>query len=217
MRWAHRHTMKIDLAKPKHRLIVVIGVLTVAGLWVYVTMLVIPTFQRTSRLTQEVRTARDQLRALEDVLANEEEVREQYERLGETVASLRSFLPSEDELPSILERLSEVARRANVRIQSISPGLSFTEKDLADLLAGGEFQQPVYRTIPIQIDALAGYHELGTFLSLVETGPIPVEIASLRISTNMKEFHRHNMRLVLNVFFSASGPEPARLPGVGGS
>ena len=195
--------MKINLTKPKQRMILLVGVFGVLGAFVYFRLLLIPRIGQASMLGKEIRAAQDQLRSLDQVLVNEDRVREQHARMLEVVASRRAHLPSEDELPSMIQRLSDLATRAQVKIQTIFPQISFTEEDLVELLAEGGAVQLPYRTIPIQIDGLGGYHEIGTFLSLVETESTPMEIESFQILANPKEFRRHNMRLVLNVFFAA--------------
>ena len=195
---------KLKLPKSKLRELVLGGLFVVLGLWAYMAMLVIPGFREAFSLGKEVRVARDQVGALAHILSNEERIRGQYEEMVETVESMRLLLPAEEELPVIIERLSDDATRSQVKIQTIFPQISFTEEDLAVFLADGELAPPAFRTIPIQIDAVAGYHEIGTFLSLIESWPVPMEIHSLRILEHPKEFRRHSLKLVLNVFFASN-------------
>lgn len=201
--------MKLHLAQPKQRVTILLGFMGLIGLWVYISLLLVPVMRQSAKLGKEVRTARDQLKNLEQVLTNETRVREQHTRLEETVASLRTLLPSEQELPAMIERLSNLASQADVKIQTIFPQLSYTEKELAGLVEKGDVKRPVYRTIPIQIDALAGFHGIGTFLSLVESAAIPMEISSLRIGTDSKEVYRHDMKLILDVYFATAEPDQA--------
>ena len=199
----------MNLSDPRQRVIVLANLFTILALWVSFTRLVVPGFQRAAQVGQNVRAAREQLDALERLLAREQTVRMQQERLEETVARLRRGLPLEEQLPSILEELSEIAEQAHVKIQTMVPRLTFTQQDLAELLERGESSLPVYTTIPVQIDAVAGYHEFGAFLSRIETGSILTEVERLRIAANPRTFHQHDITLVLNVFFASGAPETA--------
>ena len=194
---------KPKLTKEQWRLAILGGLFGILGVWVYFGMLVVPGFQRMARLGREVSQASEQLTMLQRVLANEERIREQHERLDQTVQSLRDILPGEEELPIFIEKLSEMARAANVKIQTIFPKLDAPES--ADTLRNQK-EERVYRTIPIQLDAVAGYHSIGHFMGLVESQAIPIEVTVLRISRSPKQFRGHAMRLVLNVFFATTEP-----------
>ena len=62
----------------------------------------------------------------------------------------------------------------------------------------------------MQIDALSGFHQLGSFLGRVESGPQPMRLRSLRLSGNPKDFRRHNSKIILIVYFAAQDlPAPA--------
>jgi len=195
---------KIDLKDEKTRTMILGSFFGVILLWAYVAMILIPKISDSGNLGREVKQTRDALKTLNHILANEDRVREQHGRLIRSITALRSRLPAEEELPSIIERLSDIASKTQVKIQAIYPQISFTEEDLVDFLEEGDSAKPVFRTIPIQIDGVAGYHQIGTFLSLVEAEPLPMEIASFRIMADKREFRRHHMRLVLNVFFAAN-------------
>ena len=197
-------------AKPKMtqeqwRLAILGSFFGILAVWVYFGMLVVPSFQRMGKLGQELSDAKEQLILLERVLANEARIQEQHERIGQSVASLREILPAEEELPVIIEKLSELARVADVRIQTIFPKLDVAGRPDAKL-DQKEKGAHVYRAISIQLDAEAGYHSIGRFMSLVEGLSIPIEVTVLRIRHSTQVFREHSMRLVLNIFFAIAEP-----------
>jgi Tfp pilus assembly protein PilO len=206
--------MKLHFSKREQQRMVLVAILAVFVLWVYGHSLNKIT-ARSRALGLEVRSARDTLRTIEQALANEEQVRSHHEQLEQTVKSLRSLLPPEKEQNVVIERLSNLASQTQVKIQTIFPQRGSGEAELAALLHEGQVKRPIYKTIPIQIDAIAGYHELGSFLSLIETSTSPMEVASLRIAASSTQIKRHNVKLVLNVFFAASDTEPLKPAAVG--
>ena len=200
--------------KPQ-QMFAVIAVLAVVILWVYARYIVAPLMHEAKALDDQVRTGREQLKALEAATANEASLRQQHQELNQTVSSLRNLLPGEEELSTAIERLSELASQAQVKIQTIFPQRALGEQDvMAGAPKEGTASLPVvYKTIPIQIDAVAGYHQLGTFLSLVELGDKPMRVASLRISANPREPKRHLVKLLIMSYFATQkGEEREKSP-----
>ena len=119
------------------------------------------------------------------------------------------MLPAEEELPVIIERLSDLASQSGVKIQLVMP-----QRPLQGG-AGGAVPQPsapsspaLYKEIPIEIDALAGFHQLGTFLSRIELGEQAMQLRSLRISQNAKTSRRHLVKMTLVAYVIPSAPKP---------
>lgn len=193
--------MKLDLSKRAQQVILIVGCLAIVILWLYVRFIIAPLAKESSNLGQQVQTARDRLRTLEAATTNTTALQEQYHQLSQSVEAQQTFLPPEDALPATIEFLSNLASQTQVRILSIFP------QRTPD--AGGkgtpDSASPVYyKEIPIQVDAMAGYHQLGTFLSLIESGEKPIRVSSLRISANPKEPKRHTIKLLLQSYFASS-------------
>ena len=108
--------MKIDLSRREQRTIVLAGALAVFILWAYSAYILSPLKREADRLGQDVRTAREKLKALELATSNEAVLREQQQQLNQTVGSLRKLLPSEEELPAVIERLSNLASQSGLKI-----------------------------------------------------------------------------------------------------
>ena len=203
--------MRITLSKREQQLIALVSVLAIFILWVYTHYLMV-LVKEAGRLGEDVRTAREQVRGFEQIIGNEERVRKQHDEMEQAVNSLRHKLPPEEELSAVIEHLSDLASQTQLKIQTIFPQKTLPEGQLGALKKDVAPTRPIYKITPIQIDALAGYHELGTFLGLVEKSPNPIEVASLRIMANPMQPRRHNVKLVLNVFFAPSTvPKPGTL------
>jgi Tfp pilus assembly protein PilO len=212
--------MKLNLTSRERRTILAGGLLAVLILWLQSSYVIKPLLHERNELAHQIQSARGQLNALEAVTANESALQKQHEELKQTVASLRSLLPAERELPTAIERLSDLASQTQVKIQTISPQRSTTqpsstraEEKPETTAENGTAPEPVvYKEIMIQIDALAGFHQLGTFLALVESGDIPIQVWGLRISGDPKEPKRHRVKLLMRAFFAT---EEERQPAEG--
>jgi Tfp pilus assembly protein PilO len=162
-------------------------------------------------LGRQVRSARTQVQQLEQAVAREAMLREQYQQVSQAVVGIQEALPAEEQLPLVIERLSHLARQTQVRIHTIFPqrptnGHRAREREKAP--SGPS----TYQDFRIEIDAAAGYHQLGVFLSQIESETQPIRLASLRILTDPKDPRRHRVHLVIRCYFAASG-----VPAVGAS
>ncbi|OGW91567.1 MAG: hypothetical protein A3D28_06115 [Omnitrophica bacterium RIFCSPHIGHO2_02_FULL_63_14] len=201
--------MKLTLSPREQKTLLSVAGLGIVILWVYVAAIVRPLMREGGQLGQQLREAREQLKLLEAATMNEDALREQYHQLEQNVLSLRKLLPSEEELPAVIELVSDMASQSQVKIQTIFP-----QRPVGNTEDGGEKQdtdkdaalkQPaVYKDVLIQIDALAGFHQLGAFLSLVEQGDKPMQIANLRITQDARETKRLRIKLLLQSYFAPS-------------
>lgn len=198
------------LSKREQRTIVVVLGLAVLILWMYGVYIIQPLTREASALGQQVRSAREQLRVLESVAETEPNLRAQYHTVQQTVAALRKELPPEQEVPATIELLSALASKTHVKIQAIFPQ-RHEERERSSGTEAEKTPPPippqamVYKEVPIQIDAVAGYHQLGLFLSLVETGQRPMDVLQLHIVSNAKEPRWHAVKLILRAFFATKG------------
>lgn len=193
--------MRGRLLKDPRRLLVAVAGLAVIVLWLYTACIVGPLLRTTGHLRQELRSAREQLKALEVATAHEVALREQDRQLSEAIASWRHMLPTEDELPVVMESLSTLAKQAHVTIQSLVPQRPVHTPDRAVPAGKGGTAEPIaYNTIPIEIGVSGGYHQLGFFLSSIESGERPMQVWSLRVNADPKEPKRHRIQMKLRAY-----------------
>lgn len=208
--------MRASRSRRDQRSIVFAAGLGLVVLGVYVRYIIRPLRRAAAESSQKVVVAAEQLRLLEAATRNDAVLREQYGQVEQSVLSWRKRLPDERELASVIEVLSDLANQAQVKIQTISPQRPADKPEgarSAQSEQAAASKATVYKEVLIQIDAMAGYHQIGSFLALVESENRPLRIASLRISVNTKEFRRHHMKLVIRSYFSvdegAGSGEPA--------
>lgn len=182
----------------------IVGVMIILFYGGYVSGLV----KKFSQLKIDVTSSQNKVAIFESSTKRETSLRRQLAHLQEVVERLQKTLPVEQDLPAVIEFLSGLASQTNVRVQSIFPQRTLIadsfEGDGKKKRGSSENQEDVevyYKEVPIQIDALAGYHQIGTFLSMVESSEKPLRLVSLRISENPKELKRHIAQIVIQSFF----------------
>ncbi|AEF20407.1 MULTISPECIES: type 4a pilus biogenesis protein PilO [Pseudomonadaceae] len=107
------------------------------------------------RLDEE--TLKEQFSTKAFQAANLEAYREQMKEAETSFGALLKQLPSDTEVPGLLEDITRIG---------LDSGLEFEEIKLLP-----EVTQPFYIELPIQIKVVGGYHDLATFVSGVASQP----------------------------------------------
>ena len=186
------------------RILIGLFLLVALGLRVYYAYVAKPLLQTVFRLRADVRTAEAELHEVEQTIANEGSLRQLSGQLTSEVERFRTSLPAATELLSVIERLSALANQTGVKIQTIAPQRMVEPLPATVVTGGPGARSGLYRELAIQIEAVAGLHQLGTFFSRIESSPQPVQVPSLHITQNAKDPRRHAVKLTLVGFFSTS-------------
>lgn len=109
------------------------------------------------RLQSDEGTLKQQFSTKAFQAANLEAYREQMKEAEVSFGALLKQLPSDTEVPGLLEDITRIG---------LDSGLEFEEIKLLP-----EVTQPFYIELPIQIKVVGGYHDLATFVSGVASQP----------------------------------------------
>ena len=189
--------------KRDQQVLLLVGVASLVGLGAYYALLVAPLLRSIRTQRESIRSAHTSLQSTEGAIAREPQLRAQLEQLTLDMRALHEAMPVEETLPAVIERLSEMANQAGVKIQTIFP--QRTTSDSSSSPTARAATANLYKEVPVQIDALSGYHQLGSFLSSVERATQPMRLKNLRItSSNAKESKRHSVKMVVVAYFATS-------------
>lgn len=129
------------------------------------------------------------LDALKDDKKNQSAIQQKREDVLKELADKEKGFEVSNELPALLENLSDLARKSGVRITSLKP------------IDGPPSTQPkLYFSIPVEIHANAGTHELGNFISDLETGPSFFKVADLKIASTVTDPRRHQVEMRVETY-----------------
>ncbi|MBI3088411.1 MAG: type 4a pilus biogenesis protein PilO [Candidatus Omnitrophica bacterium] len=223
----------ISLKTKRQQVLAGVFLVVAVGAWVYYAYALTPLMRTVGRLAKDVSAASKQLKAIETSVAQEPQLRQEHARLTQAIDALQTAVPREEDLPAVIQRLSEVAHQTGVKIQTIHPQRSLesvSDDDLAFLPpapkppAGKAKTKPAaapgllpYRGIPIQIDAQAGFHQAGAFVSQMEGGDQAMRLTQVRISANSKDLRRHQVRITMLGYFMTPPEADAPRTGAPGS
>lgn len=132
---------------------------------------------------------RQELTTLKDDEKNKQLIEQNFiETALQFEASEKIFVLA-DKFSVLLENLSKLAGTSGVKIVSLNPqeaSKEDAEKPMAPVL--------------IEISALAGTHDLGKFLTKLESDPVFFKVRELTISENTADPRKHAVNLKLEVF-----------------
>ena len=199
--------MSVTKLKREQQVLLGIIVAVVAAVVVYYMYLVRPLLAKVVDLERNIHLEEQKLQHVEQLVAQEPKLRTEHQELSKAMQALRDAMPPEQELASVIEHLSGLASTAGVKIQTIFPQRSLENlKVVANLNdpAAAAAEPKLYKDIPIQIEALTGFHQLGAFLGEVERGKQPMQLKSLRITENFRESRRHTVEMIVVAYFAVS-------------
>ncbi|MBL3558290.1 MULTISPECIES: type 4a pilus biogenesis protein PilO [Marinobacter] len=124
-------------------------------------------------------------------VANLEVFKAQMEEMEETFGALVRQLPSETEVPGLLEDITNTA---------LGSGLALEEVKLQ-----GEQQRDFYAELPINIRVTGTYHELASFVSSVASLPRIVTLHDLTIEPTGGDGEQLNMQVLARTYRYRAG------------
>ena len=178
----------IDLKDRKTQIMVLTGLLSVLAAIVYVSFILAPQIERVFGAVGQVQKVGSDLKEAQDNIANIPRYKNNLATYEEKVDNYEKMLPAQQEIPTLLESLSAIAKDSGVKIVGIMPVVT---KD------GKVKKGQIYKEIPILISAKSGYHELGKFLSNMESADRFMKISDIQIRSNLASPRKHDVEILV--------------------
>ncbi len=186
----------IDFKKDQPKMMVLIALVSVLALVLYSYLILGPQIERLTDVLGRSGKIISELKTAELLISKKDEFNKYIESSREKVEYYEKRLPVEQEIPSLLENLSSMAKSSNIKIIGITP-LPLLPKDM--LAQKGK----IYKEIPILINAKSGYHELGTFLNKLENADRFMKVVDIEIKANKQTPKKHDVELIVCTYILA--------------
>lgn len=180
------------LGKEQKQMLVLAVVGTVAILFGYFNLLLLPQISGTVKAAAKSGKLASDLKQAASDIAKTEAFRADIRANSEKIAKYGDTLPSEEGIPSLLESLSDMARGSGMRILGIVPAGGGKDS----LAQKGQ----AYRALPIMISARAGFHELGRFMSTLENSGRFMKVSDIRVRENKTSPKKHDIDLTVMTY-----------------
>jgi len=173
------------------QVLILIGVVGLILCIAYVNFLLKPSIANLKKINPRLIELTENIRRAESEIMRQAAIEDRVKDLKSGIEGYEIVLSSEEELPSLLEELSEKAHESNVKIIGIKP------KKIVNV---GSRQKTPYREIPISIKAKCGYHQLGDFIARLEGADRLFVISDIEIAGVLQTPRRHNITLIVSTF-----------------
>ncbi|MDD5174227.1 MAG: type 4a pilus biogenesis protein PilO [Candidatus Omnitrophica bacterium] len=181
----------IDLKDPHTQTLLLTVLVSLIAAALYLYFVFVPQVIRVFKLTADAGRMNSELKSARVLIKDFESLSRSLKEQSRKVESYEKKLPAEQEIPALLENLSNMAKNSNIKIVGIVPAMSYfkDEKPVK--------QSQIYREIPILITAKSGYHELGRFLSNLENADRFMKVADIDIKANKANPKKHDVELMV--------------------
>jgi len=181
--------IKLDIKTLPSYVKIIIAVLPSIVIALLVLFLVInPKMKRIKVLDAEIDKQNNEIAASQTKAAKLELLKLENEKLVKRINELKEQLPDEKEISSLLKQVSDMGTSAGLEIKSWKPAPKVMHPS------------GIVYEIPISVDVMGTYHNLGYFLSSVTKLNRIVNIDNMKLGTPKKEKND----TILQVSFRAS-------------
>ncbi|MDP2943653.1 MAG: type 4a pilus biogenesis protein PilO [Candidatus Omnitrophota bacterium] len=141
-----------------------------------------------AQLKKDIKKLNDDLAILSTSIKGKQETQETTQRTAEKIIK-------EEKIPNLLEEISKIANKRDVKIMQIKP-LSSPPTAKPELTTAATKLFPV----SIKLDLLGGYHQLGKFINDLENASVFMEVENLRISSQTSSIITQQIELTLKTY-----------------
>ncbi|MDD5355439.1 MAG: type 4a pilus biogenesis protein PilO, partial [Candidatus Omnitrophica bacterium] len=133
---------------------------------------------------------------LERDINNLDRTKKEAGDLEKKIDDLCLFVIEGENISALIEDISKLANNSGVKITQIKPvmdNVNFETVDVKDIK---------FHEIEIQIVGQSGFHQLGDFISRVESAKNFFKVVSIGIDPNDKDYNVQNIKLSLRTYVS---------------
>jgi len=167
--------------------LILFGLILGGGYWFFIK----DQYAQLDRVEREESDLRDEYESKAYQVANLDRFKDQMEEMEETFGALVKQLPSDTEVPGLLEDITNTA---------VGAGLALQEIELQS-----EQQRDFYIELPINIEVSGSYHELASFVSSVAGLPRIVTLHDFTIVPTSEESDRLQMQVEARTYRYRAG------------
>jgi type IV pilus assembly protein PilO len=142
-----------------------------------------------AKLDNEIATAEVKVRRLDELKAENEKLKQQ-------LAELKEQMPEEEEVSVLLKQVSDLGLTSGLAILLWKPGSKKPDPE------------GVYVEIPVQVEVVGGYHDLGVFYSHISNLKRIVNISNIKITSPQARLEKQLIKAVFTASTFSAVEEP---------
>lgn len=187
----------IDFKDKKIQTILLVVLAALSVFILYLSFVFFPQVLRVTAIVKKSMQINAELKSARSMISRKDELQKKLDEYKQEVELYEKKLPAEQEIPNLLEDLSSMAKKSNIKIISIVPAPPYFKEQKIK-------KSSVYQEIPILITANSGYHELGRFLGDLENADRFMKVVDISIKADRPAPQNHAVELVVCTYISLS-------------
>ncbi len=159
----------------------------------YVVFVFFPLLEKIIKLSRQQETISQQLKKAASVTADKEKLSLEVKKISKEIKEFEEKLPSNAELPVILNELIKIGQGDDITFVSIEP------KPIKTILIG-ESGKKGYLEIPVRLKMKCGFHEFARFVSGIENHQRFMSVDNIEIKSDQTDVRNHDISLTVSAF-----------------
>lgn len=184
----------IDLKKAQPQVLIFAVLISCVLLALLIFFILIPQVNKITDILSKTGKAMSDLKEAQIEVSRIDKYKTDIATFKEKVDLYEKKLPAEQEIPSLLENLSTLAKKSSISIVGITPVAPASAKDQKTQ------KSSIYQEFPILVSAKSGYHELGSFLSSLENADRFMKVVDIEVSLNKTTPKKHDVDLMVYTY-----------------
>lgn len=180
---------KIPIKNNKLFLFIVLGSLVI--LYLDYSFVLRFQFQSINKISSSIVNKKKDIAALVKELAGLQNFKAKQLSHGKESVKIKKFI-TEERLPFLLEEISDIANKNQVRINQIKPSRGAIQD-------AKQVKLEKFSTAVIALDLTADYHKLGSFLNDLEDNETYFSVEEIKITPNANDLFHQGVKLLLKI------------------
>lgn len=173
-------------------------VLGLIGLTAWFGLFLAPQQRSLGQSRLQLQELQTQVGQIQRGLAKMPLIEQQIAQLADQYQLPEATKPPEQQLPEMLEMISQIARRTQVRVIVSKP-----KADVSKLTPGSSG----YLELPVLIGLIGGYHQVGTFLDTLERSGSLLKVQELAFVHGSDDLYHHQVVILFQAYLVPSRPK----------
>lgn len=172
------------------------GVIVLLDLFILVRVQFVPlarSWSKANQIKMDIRQGRQDSNSMDAFKTRLKDLKTEFSDLNKKTLT-------QEEIPQVLETVSKFADISSVRILKIRPMSEVRSVQKSTQVS----KEELLVREKISITAIAGFHQLGRFIALLENAPIFFDIRNLEIRSANQEHMKHSVTIFLDVVMRKS-------------
>jgi len=182
----------INLKDRKTNLLLLFGIVLIC---LDLFLILRPQILSLSKINARIKELNQKVISTKTDLSKEQEIKKRLEKLKKEAVFIKDQIIFEEGISDLIDRVSKMANKTDVKIIKIFPLKDPKAKELLNSDLGR------FYPLILSLELSSGYHQLGKFLSLLESYERFLKTEEISIIGETSDLSHHRVKLTLWTFF----------------